>query len=518
MHLNQLTQALPTVLGQVGGDAIVHGIAADSRSVHPGDLFVAVSGVSVDGHRFIADAVDNGAVAVIGERSPQTLPHLPWGAFTYVRVPDSREALGWLCAAWEGFPSRRMTLVGVTGTEGKTTTVALVHSILQAAGLSASMISTVSARIGNEELDTGLHTTTPNAPEMQRYLHQMVESGSTHAVLEVTSHGLAQHRVAGCDFDVAVITNITHEHLDYHGTFDEYRAAKTRLFTGLRHSSRKSDIPKIAVLNRDDESYSTLRELTVERQIVYGMTQSADLWADSAAFSPEYTRFELHTPKGDVPIETALVGDYNVGNILAAASVGIALKLDLDAIRLGVAAVKAVPGRMERIVEGQDFTAIVDFAHTPNALDHALRTARTMTGDGRVIAVFGCAGLRDREKRTAMGTVAAELADLVIITAEDPRTEDLDEIMSVTARAMIVRGRQEGVHFWRVPDRGEAILLACQRAKPGDVVIACGKGHEQSMCFGTIEYPWDDRTAMREALRGQSLGGLPTSPQRRVSS
>jgi UDP-N-acetylmuramoyl-L-alanyl-D-glutamate--2,6-diaminopimelate ligase len=520
MRLSHLIQVGPTLLGQVGGDADVFGVATNSQQVEPGDLFVAVPGVYVDGHRFIADAVNNGAVAVVGELPPQTLGDVPWGAFTYVRVADARKALGWICAAWHDFPSRKVTLVGVTGTDGKTTTVNLVYAILRAAGLNAGMISTVNARIGAEEIDTGLHTTTPDAPDVQRYLAQMVDAGATHAVLEVTSHGLAQQRVAGVDFDVAVVTNITHEHLDAHGSLEAYQKAKASLFEGLAHSFRKTGprgagAPKVAILNRDDDSFRYLNPIAADRQIVYGV--EGEVSARDVQFAPDATRFTLALPSGDVVVETALVGGFNVSNILAAASVGVALGVSPDAIIEGIAAVGGIPGRMERINAGQDFLAIVDFAHTPNALEQALKTARTMTGDGgdvpqgRVIVVFGSAGLRDREKRAMMGHVAGKLADVVIVTAEDPRTESLEEIMAESAAAAEAEGKREGIDLWRVPDRGEAILKACQMALSGDVVIACGKGHEQSMCFGSTEYPWDDRDAMRRALQGEALDILPTA-------
>jgi UDP-N-acetylmuramoyl-L-alanyl-D-glutamate--2,6-diaminopimelate ligase len=424
------------------------------------------------------------------------------------------------CAAWEGFPSQEIVLVGVTGTDGKTTTVSLIHSILVAAGLKAGMVSTVQALIPAPEsgnaaetaVETGLHTTTPDPPEIQRYLAEMVAGGATHAVLEVTSHGLAQHRVAGCDFDVAAVTNITQEHLDFHGSLSAYQRAKAKLFGGLCDSFRKPGVPKISVLNGDDASFPFLRPLCADRHIVYSLEQNADLTADNLVFESDRTRFSLHTPSAQVPIETPLVGRYNVLNVLAAASVGLALDFPLEAIADGIASVQGVPGRMERIVTGQPYLAIVDFAHTPNALKHALATVREMVrGNGRVIVVFGSAGLRDREKRTLMGRVAGKLADVVILTAEDPRTESLQAIMRQSAAAVEAEGKREGVDFFPVPDRGQAILRACEIARPGDVVIACGKGHEQSMCFGTTEYAWDDRRAMRLALRGEALRTLPTS-------
>ena len=509
-RLDELLEALPVVQGRVGAVPDVAGICADSRRIRPGELFVAIPGIEVDGHAFIPAALAEGAVAVVGERAPQDLPHLPWGSFAYVRVPDARQAWGYLCAAWEGFPSRRMTVIGVTGTDGKTTTTTLIHAILQAAGLNAGMITTVSARIGDEQVDTGLHTTTPDPPDVQRYLGWMVERGASHVVLEVTSHGLAQQRVAGTDFDVAAVTNITHEHLDFHGSLAAYQEAKTRLFRDLTSFHRKPGVPKVAVLNADDDSYRYLSPLHADRKITYSLSGPGDVTVGEVSFAADATHFTLRLPSEEIPVETSLVGAFNVSNILAAAAVGVALEVPAAAIAAGVAAVRAVPGRMERIEAGQDFLAIVDFAHTPNALEQALRTARAMV-EGRVIVVFGCAGLRDREKRTMMGRIAGELADVVVLTAEDPRTESLEEILAATAAAAQEVGRREGVDLFRVPDRGEAILAACQMARAGDVVIACGKGHEQSMCFGTTEYPWDDREAMRRALRGETLDTLPTA-------
>ncbi len=310
MRLNYLIDALPAVLGRIGGDVEIHGIAVDSRHVRPGDLFVAIPGVNVDGHRFIAQAVAEGAVAVVGERAPQELPDLPWGAFTYVRVSEAREAWGWLCAAWHDFPSRKMTLIGVTGTDGKTTTVNLIYAILRAAGLNAGVVSTLNASIGEEEIDTGLHTTTPDPPDVQQYLARMVETGVTHAVLEVTSHGLAQHRVAGCDFDVAAVTNVTHEHLDFHGSLAAYQQAKARLFEGLAHSFRKSavssqqsavrTVPKVAVLNRDDDSFRYLSLIPAERQIVYALAGETDVTAYDINFAPDRTCFTLCTHTGEL--------------------------------------------------------------------------------------------------------------------------------------------------------------------------------------------------------------------------
>ncbi|RPH74630.1 UDP-N-acetylmuramoyl-L-alanyl-D-glutamate--2,6-diaminopimelate ligase [bacterium] len=489
----------------------ITGIALDSRQVQPGNLFVALMGGSVDGHRFIPDALQRGAAAVIGT---QNLGEAFEG---YVQVDDARLALAWLSAAFYRFPARRMTVIGVTGTDGKTTTANLIYQILMAAGLPAGIISTVNAQIGEEVVDTGFHVTTPEAPDIQRYLARMAAAGLTHVVLEATSHGLAQHRVTGCEFDIGVITNITHEHLDFHSTYASYREAKARLFTSLGQVSKPGAIKPAAILNRDDSSYDYLKAAAKVRQASYSLHAGASVWAGDVHFSPSGSQFTVHGPTFSAGISTHLIGLFNVSNCLAAiAAASVGLEIDLPSIQKGIAALVRVPGRMESIDLGQDFLAIVDFAHTPNALKVALETARQMTG-GRVLAVFGSAGLRDREKRRMMAEVSARLADVSILTAEDPRTEPLEGILAEMAAGAQAAGGTEGQTYYRIPDRGEAIRQAVRLARPGDLVIACGKGHEQSMCFGEVEYAWDDRQAIQAALAellgmpGPEMPRLPTS-------
>jgi UDP-N-acetylmuramoyl-L-alanyl-D-glutamate--2,6-diaminopimelate ligase len=491
-------------------DRQVTGVVSDSRSVQPGFVFVPLIGQR-DGHDFIPDSLKNGAMAVVGSRS------IPDPDFPYVQVEDTRRALAYLAAAFYSFPARQLTMVGVTGTDGKTTTANLIYQILLAAGLNAGIISTVSAVIGLENIDTGFHVTTPEAPDVQRYLARMVDAGLTHVVLEATSHGLDQQRVTACEFDVAVLTNITHEHLDYHGTYEAYRAAKARLFTGLSETTSKPQgNPRLAVLNRDDSSYDYLSRVVSVGQVAYSLRPGTDLWAENIRQDADRLRFTAHGPGFTLPVACALVGEYNVSNCLAAIAATVSgLGISPEAAAHGIARMHGVPGRMERIDRGQDFTAIVDFAHTPNALRVTLETARRMT-HGRVIAVFGSAGLRDRAKRRMMAEISGELADLTFLTAEDPRTESLDAILAEMADAASSRGAVEGQTVWKVADRGQAIRQAVQAARPGDLVIACGKGHEQSMCFGTTEYPWDDRIAMHAALcerlgiAGPAMPKLPT--------
>jgi UDP-N-acetylmuramoyl-L-alanyl-D-glutamate--2,6-diaminopimelate ligase len=495
--LVDLVAALPHAHVE-GNTAIpIQSVTCDSRRVQAGSLFVAYRGVARDGHDFVPQALERGAVAVVTERELPDVAH----RVPLVVVPSGREALAYLSAAWLGFPARRLTVVGVTGTDGKTTTCNLLYAILVAAGRRVGLVSTVNAVVGERVCDTGLHTTTPDSPDVQRYLAEMVAAGMEIAVLEATSHGLEQHRVSACDFDVAAVTNITHEHLDIHGSLRAYQQAKARLFHHLAAGYRKPGVPKVAVLNAEDDSYRYLRPIPADRHLAYSMGHDADVVATNIRRAPGDTRFTVQMAQGErFELGTRLVGDFNISNILAAASVALALDLPVDAIREGVWNTAGIVGRMERIDEGQDFTALVDFAHTPNALMRALEAARAMTG-GRVIAVFGCAGERDVQKRAWMGSISARLADVTVMTAEDPRRESLAAILAEMARGAERDGGVEGVTFFRVPERAEAIQLAVDMARPGDLVIACGKGHERSMCYGTVETPWSEHAAMRAALR-----------------
>jgi UDP-N-acetylmuramoyl-L-alanyl-D-glutamate--2,6-diaminopimelate ligase len=495
LPLAELIAALPRA--QVRGDADVSvlGITCDSRQVMPGSLFVAYRGVEADGHDFVPQAIACGAVAVVAERELDDLD------IPLALVPNGRKALAYLSAAWHGFPARQLTVVGITGTDGKTTTCNLLQSIFAAAGRRSGLVSTVNAVIGDRVMDTGLHTTTPDSPDIQSYLAEMVAAGVEVAVLEVTSHGLEQHRVTACDFDVAVVTNVTHEHLDIHGSLEGYQRAKAMLFHHLSAGYRKPGVPKIAVLNADDGSYIALRSIPADRHLAYSIEGSTDVVATGIRRSPTgSTQFTILTPGAEFEVRTRLAGDYNVSNILAATTAALALRVPMEAIQQGVWDVRGVIGRMERIDEGQDFIAIVDFAHTPNALERTLETARTLTG-GWVIAVFGSAGLRDVTKRAWMGEIGARLADVTVLTAEDPRTEPLEAILDEMAKGAEGADAVEGESYFRIADRAEAIQFAVNLACPGDLVIACGKGHEKSMCFGTEEIPWSEHEAMRAALR-----------------
>lgn len=512
MNLLRLFAEFPLkIISGQPSDLAIREIGSDSRKVQRGDLFVAMSGEYFDGHKYIQKAIEQGAVAVVGEQEISDL------SVPYIQVSNARQAIAHLAAAFYDHPARKLTMIGVTGTDGKTTTSNILYQILLEAGLKAGLISTVNAIIGDKTLDTGFHVTTPDALDTQRYLRKMVEAGLTHVILETTSHGWAQYRVDACDFDIGIITNITHEHLDYHGSYEAYKAAKGRLFESLADTVDKSQgNPRLAILNRDDSSYDYLTRLVPGPRACYSVDKSADARAADTHYHPDGIQFTIIEKNFRVATKSNLSGSYNISNCLAAFSAAVfGLDIAPEVAARGISALTGIPGRMEHIDLGQDFIAIVDFAHTPNALKVAIQAACEMT-NGRVIALFGSAGLRDKEKRRLMAEVSAELADLTILTAEDPRTESLDDILSEMAAGAESRDGVEGESFWCVADRGEAISFALKLAKPEDVVLVCGKGHEQSMCFGETEYPWDDRIATRAALakflgtEGPEMPYLPT--------
>ncbi len=513
-HLSDCLSEMSDWVVSRSPDTEITGIAWDSRKVRPGDVFFAMIGENFDGHQFIPAAVEKGAAAIIGTR-PSAASQVP-----YVQLlGDDRQALAKFSAAFYDHPSRSLIVIGITGTDGKTTTTNLVYHILHTAGIQVGMISSVNAKIGDDAFNTGFHVTTPAAPDIQRYLANMVAAGLTHVVLETTSHGLAQKRVAGVDYDMAAVTNVTHEHLDYHGTYQDYLQTKGLLFENLsKQGTGDKGFSKLAVLNKDDESFDYLMKITQTHKISYSISEKTDLWADEIEFTPKSLRFNVHGLGKVFSIRSPLIGRYNVHNSLAAIGLAVVgLQIPIPVVQEAFKTIKTIPGRMEQIDLGQDFLAIVDFAHTPNAIKQALLTARGLT-DGKLIAVFGSAGLRDIEKRKMMPETAAQMADEMILTAEDPRTESLESILMDMAEGAERGGAVQGKNFWLEPDRGTAIRKAVTRAKAGDLVILFGKGHEQSMCFGDIEYAWDDRTALRAALAdrfgipGPNMPELPTSP------
>ena len=404
-----------------------------------------------------------------------------------------------------GYPARDLTVIGVTGTDGKTTVVNLIGAILQEAGFKVAIISSINAYIGDKTIDTGFHVTTPDAGDLQRLLKQAKNSAVTHVVLETTSHGLDQHRVFGCNFKYGVLTNIAHEHLDYHKTFERYQIAKAKLFRRV----------KVAVLNSDDPSYELIQKFAGRAKIIsYGLTKQATIVGKNVNLDIRGTRFLIREEKSEVNIITPLLGEFNVLNILAAAGLARTLGINWDDITRAIANFKGLPGRLERIKNTSGLTIFVDFAHTPNALAELLKLMQKIKPKGaKMIVVFGSAGERDKAKRKLMGEIAVGFADFSVLTAEDPRTENVEDIIDQITRgirqnAKVWDGqtdwRKSGRWFIRVPERGEAIAFAIQKlAQKDDIVLLCGKGHEKSMAYGKKEYPWSDQEAVQAALNGR---------------
>jgi UDP-N-acetylmuramoyl-L-alanyl-D-glutamate--2,6-diaminopimelate ligase len=501
MRLSQLVAEL-TAAEIIGADADVSAICHDSRRAGPGALFVAVPGFRTDGHDHIEQAAERGAVAVAvqADRPEKWRAVVEKQGLSAVVVADTRQALAALAAAVYGHPGRRLRVVGVTGTDGKTTVVHLVSHLLAAAGHRCGLLSTVQCRAGDRVWANETRFTTPEAPEVQALLAETVAAGADYAVLESTSHGLALHRLDGCEYDVAAMTNVTADHLDFHRSREEYLAAKGRLFATLDESTRKAGVEKAAVLNADDPASDYFRRLTRARVVTYGIEHPADVRAAEIRPSDWSSRFRLVTPAGEEEVTLGLPGEFNVCNALAAAAVALSQGVAAADVARAIASFPGVPGRLERIDEGQPFTVVVDFAHAPEALRRVLTFLRGRCR-GRLIAVFGCIGEREWPRRAGMGLAAGELADFSIITNDNPLSEDPDAIIAEIAQGLRQVGRHEGHHFVAIPDRREAIAHAFAMAVEGDTVLLAGKGHEQSITIGETVISWDDRRVAREVLR-----------------
>ncbi len=468
----------------------VTGLHYDSRQVAPGQVFVAIRGEQTDGNRFIPMALRRGAAGVISELTP------PAG-FTgvWLRVTQARRALAMAATCWYGYPSRRMSLLGITGTNGKTTTAYLCHSVLAAAGWVSGLFGTIEYRIG-ERVIPSPHTT-PESLDLQALLAAVAEAvpaGHPHAaVMEVSSHALALDRVWGCHFACAVFTNLTQDHLDFHGDMERYAQAKRRLFQGTGAGQ-----PACAVVNGDDHASQSMIEGYTGRLWRYGLAEGADFRAADVRQDAAGLRFQLHGPGGwRAPVHSALSGRVNVYNILAAIAAGYALAVAPDTILAGIQALERVPGRFERIRAGQPFEVVVDYAHTPDALQNVLVLCRDLlrqSSGGRLLTLFGCGGDRDRGKRPLMGRVAARGSDQVVITSDNPRREDPEAILDD-----ILPGLQ-GVEYIREPDRQAAIAHILESARPGDLVLLAGKGHEKVQIIGDHVLPFDDVQVAKDAL------------------
>ncbi len=476
-------------------DVEITALAYDSRQVQAGGMFIAMPGTHTDGRHFLGDAASRGASVALGEvlvgTARASLP-LP-----YIEVPDVRTALANLACAFYHYPAQHLCTIGVTGTDGKTTTSNLISTILEAAGKRTGLMTTVNFKVGEREWANATRQSTLEALEVQQFLRQTLDAG------------LALQRVHGCDFDAGVVTNITHEHLDFHKTIEGYRRAKARLFEMLDPTRDKGlGAQPIAILNRDDVSYGVLKPYCRVPILDYGIDQPAIVRAVDLQLNADSTRFRvivmerngLNLPGTEFLIETPLIGRFNVSNCLAAIATAYSQGVQPADIVSGLITVKGISGRMERINEGQQFIVVVDYAHTPDSLKKVLHILRPLT-TGKLMVVFGSAGERDVQKRPIMGHIAAELADFFVITDEDPRDEDRESILRAIAAGAEEAGKQERRDFLCIADRTQAIATAFAHAQAGDIVLLAGKGHEQSILMGREKLPWDDRQAAREQLR-----------------
>jgi UDP-N-acetylmuramoyl-L-alanyl-D-glutamate--2,6-diaminopimelate ligase len=503
VKLSQLLAALPPALAPAQRpalDPVIRGIRYDSRAVAPGDLFVAMRGATADGHAYVAQALALGAVALLVEEAPANA-----GQAAVAIVPDARRALAPIANAFFGAPSSELSLVGITGTNGKTSTTFLTESILRAAGERTGLIGTVEVRYADERIRAV--NTTPESLDLQRLLRDMRTRGVSAVAMEVSSHGLELGRVDGCSFRIAAITNLTQDHLDFHATMDAYQAAKERLF----HTYLAAD--GVAVINVDEPrhvGFVAAAQKRGARCLLVSKRQGAraDVRVVAAEVSLAGTRARLALPSGELAVELPLVGDFNLENLTVAVGIGIGLGIAPNVIARGVAACPQVPGRMQRV--GAELagvpTVLVDYAHTPDAVEKVLRAARPLTR-GRLIAVFGCGGDRDRSKRPKMAEAVAKLADRAVLTSDNPRTEDPQRILSdveaglggmtrVAARELASAQRA----YVALLDRREAIELAVASAAPEDTIVIAGKGHEDYQIIGREKFPFDDRDEAQRAL------------------
>ena len=512
MRFVQLASEVSGAVLQGHAGTSIDSICYDSRSVRPGSIFVAVPGFKTDGHDYLSDVLAAGASAVCvqADLEAKWRPALTGSAAGALIVPDSRIALAQIAVALLEHPARRLMTVGVTGTDGKTSLSSLLAHVFTGAGQKAGLISTAECRIGDTLLpDTGRFTT-PEAPEVQQMLSEMVAAGCRCAVIEATSHGLALHRVDGCEFDIAVLTNLSADHMDFHGSVESYMAAKGRLFQMLDGSVSKA-IEKTAIINLDDPSFHYFKGLTKARAVSYGLRADADVSGRLLPAEGWTSRFLLRLDGREREVLMQMPGEATAYNGLAAAAVARVAGLSLDATTSALESWPGAPGRMELVDEGQPFTVVVDFAHAPESLDlilHLLRERST----GRIIAVFGCIGERDKDRRFRMGRVAAERADYTIVTDDNPYSEDRLAIIEEIADGLRSAGKREGHDFALVPDRREAIAQALAMAVDGDALLLAGKGHEREVHLHDSVYPCHDPEAAREVLRDLGYGRSHLTP------
>lgn len=494
MKLAELAAGVSGAVVAAGGETEISRVVQDSRRAGPGDLFVAVPGLTVDGHSFAVGAAENGAAVVVERRLA-----LPAGSPAVI-VPSTRTALAELAATLLGRPARRLRVAGVTGTDGKTTTTHMAAHVMNSAGRPTGAMSTVSFQLGGEVSHNDSGQTTVEAPDLQAWLARMAASGLEQVVLEVTSHALVQERVGACDFDVVAVTYVGRDHLDYHSSWEEYVEAKARLIDLCAAGAAKG-IPKTAVLNRDDASFELLSRRSIERRWTYSIDGDADLVARDLR-GAQTSAFVLRTPVGEAAVELNLPARFNVYNALAAAGICLGLGLDVDTVAAGLTSFRGVSGRLEKVDLGQPYAVYVDFAHSAGALRSALAELRALT-EGRLITVFGSTGRSDHD-RPGMGAAAAEGSDFFIITTDDPVGENPAEIAQQVAEGAV--GKVAGTDFDIILDRRTAIRRAIEGARPGDAIVLAGKGHERSMITARGREPWDERAEAEAAIRDRLAG------------
>jgi UDP-N-acetylmuramoyl-L-alanyl-D-glutamate--2,6-diaminopimelate ligase len=461
----------------------VTGVAYDSRKVEKGNIFICITGFKTDGHSYAKAAVDQGAVALVVER------HLPEVDVSQIVVDNSRKSMAQIASAFYSHPTRKIKLIGITGTNGKTTTTYMVEKILRDAGYKTGLIGTIECRIGDEVLPQD--RTTPESLDLQRLFTRMVEAGVTAVVMEVSSHAVDLMRVEACEFDVIAFTNLSQDHLDYHGTMDEYFEVKKRIFDDT------SDSGVSHIINIDDKYGRRLVKPGRMNQLKYAVNEKADINADEIDLRNDGSDFVMQVNNESMPISLKMPALYNVYNALAAAGVTLAVGVGLNSVKDGLEKIERVPGRFERIDCGQDFDVVVDYAHTPDSLEKVLKAARRLT-DNRLITVFGCGGDRDRGKRPLMGAVAAEVGDYIVVTSDNPRSEDPERIIDDILDGM--RGLEEE-SFEVTIDRRKAIRNAILKAKKGDFVVVAGKGHETGQEVAGKKMPFDDVLVVKEILK-----------------
>jgi len=496
MILQELSSLLlqANIIGDAGVN--VTGITADSRRVSPGDLYVCIPGFTHDGHHFAEAAVQSGAAALVVERElPLAVPQ--------VVVKDARYASALMARHFYGDPSRSVRVIGVTGTNGKTTTSSLIEYILASAGRKTGLMGTIHVKIG-DTVETA-ERTTADALSLQKTLRRMADAGVEVCSMEVSSHALDQGRAIGIDFRTAIFTNLTQDHLDYHKTMERYQAAKGLFFSRLGNAGEPGEHGrKYAVLNADDPAHQAYKAVTAAEVILYGIDNEADVRATGYELTPRGTKLSVSTFAGDATFTVNLLGKFNVYNILGAISATLAEGIPLATITAALERMPGVEGRVERVDEGQPFTVLVDYAHTPDGLMNVLDTVCEFAR-ARVITVFGCGGDRDRAKRPLMGRIAAERSDYTIITSDNPRTEDPEAITREIEAGLTAAGADAG-KYEVIADRKEAIRKAIEMAEPDDVVLIAGKGHETYQIIGKVTYPFDDRVVAREAIVRRARG------------